>query len=152
MSEIKMKISIPADNDGFVLFQCPICGVHFKLRPSDFEDDSIISIKCPSCGLLSENYFTDDVIQLALDMSENAAMDILYNEMKEWERQFNGNGFSFKAGDKPKEKLENPIVALVEALSVKNYSCCHKEAKIKPILKMCGSYCPFCGVKDYENE
>ena len=35
----------------------------------------------------------------------------------------------------------------IEALEVEEYPCCKREAKIKPIYKMCGSYCPFCGVR-----
>ena len=37
----------------------------------------------------------------------------------------------------------------IEALERKMYSCCKMEAKIKPILKMSGSYCQYCGVMDY---
>ena len=35
MEKIEMEITIPADNEGFVLFQCPLCGEFFKVNPTD---------------------------------------------------------------------------------------------------------------------
>lgn len=146
VSEINMKITIPADNDGFVLLQCSLCGQFFKLKAGDIESDDVIEIWCPNCGLKSDAYFTEDVLELATKISENIAMDMLFNEVKRWERQFKGKGLTFKAGKKPKPKIENQIIAGIEALEVQKYNCCNREAKIKPIVKLSGSYCPFCGV------
>lgn len=146
MSEIVMNISIPADNDGFVLFQCPLCGEFFKLTSSDVQADDMIEIWCPCCGLKSKNYLTEDVIELAMKMAENVAMDMIFTEMKKWERQFKGSGLIFKAGKKPKQKTENPIISGIEALEIQKYDCCKRQAKVKPIVKLIGSYCPFCGV------
>jgi hypothetical protein len=39
MSDATFEISIPADNDGYALMQCPNCGEFFKVKPDDFEDD-----------------------------------------------------------------------------------------------------------------
>jgi uncharacterized C2H2 Zn-finger protein len=72
---MEMTIEIPADNDGFVLLQCALCGEIFKVKPCDFEDDT-----------------------------------------------------------------------------VHQYRCCNREVKIKPLLKIAGSYCPFCGVKEFETQ
>ena len=64
--EINMTISIPTDDDGYVLLQCEHCGTYFKGTPSDLKDDGVFNIFCPSCGLISENYVTDDVLELAI--------------------------------------------------------------------------------------
>lgn len=144
MADINLEISIPADNDGFVLMQCPLCGEFFKLTPDDIEAEDVLEIWCPCCGLKSENYLTEDVVELALKMAENTAMDLVFKEMKKWERQFKGNGLSF--GKKPTSKPEDPVVAGIEMLEIQKYECCKRQAKIKPIVKMIGSYCPFCGV------
>lgn len=66
MSTIIGEVSIPADDQGFVLMQCPLCGEFFKIKPGDYHAEDVIEIWCPSCGLKAENYFTDDVIELAL--------------------------------------------------------------------------------------
>lgn len=77
--------------------------------------------------------------------------DLIYNEMKKWEKKFKGSFISFKAGKKPQHEEEYPIKYGIEALEVEEYPCCKREAKIKPIYKMCGSYCPFCGVRYEEH-
>lgn len=82
--EINMTISIPTDDDGYVLLQCEHCGTYFKGTPSDLEDDRVLHIFCPSCGLISENYVTEDVFELAMKMVTNAVNDMVYNEFKKW--------------------------------------------------------------------
>lgn len=150
--ELNVTISIPADDDGYILLQCPHCGTYFKIKPSDFEDDSVLHIFCPSCGLIGENYLTDDAINLATTMIKNRAMDMIYDEFKKMERQFKKGPITFKAGKPPKHDAEDPIRSGLETLEVVAFPCCKREAKIKPLIKMAGSYCPFCGVKVYEYE
>lgn len=152
MNDISMKIEIPTDNDGFLLLQCPLCGEYFKITPSDYEDDGVLEIFCPNCGLVDENYLTEDVVKLAMVMTHNVGIDLVYDEMKKWERKFNGGLVSFKVGKKPAHEYENPIHATIEALMITHFRCCEKSAKIKPVLKISGCYCPFCGVKDFEVE
>lgn len=69
--EITMTISIPTDDEGYVLLQCEHCGTFFKGTPSALQDDGVLHIFCPSCGLISENYITDDVLELAMKMVKN---------------------------------------------------------------------------------
>ena len=109
MSTIIGEVSIPADDQGFVLMQCPLCGEFFKIKPEDYHAEDVIEIWCPSCGLKAENYFTDDVIELALKKTKNYANDLIYNEMKKWEKKFKGSFISFKAGKKPQHEEEYPI-------------------------------------------
>ena len=150
--EIHMEISIPTDDDGYVLLQCEHCGSYFKATPSDIEDDGVLEIFCPSCGLVSENYATEDVIELALAMAENVAMDMVYDTLKKMERQFRNSPISFKMNKRPKYEAENPIRSGIGALEIATFPCCKRTAKVKPLLKMTGCYCPFCGVKNYEIE
>ena len=152
MADIELKISIPADNNGYVLQQCPFCGEYFKLTPDDCADEGVLGVFCPSCGLSGENFVTEDVLELAIVMTKNVAMDAIYDEMKKWEKQFNSGFITFKAGKKPKPEPENPIRAGIEALTIIQFPCCKRTAKIKPMLKFTGCYCPFCGVKEYELE
>lgn len=144
-----MKVEIPADNEGYALLQCSLCGDYFKITPHDYEDDGILELCCPNCGLISDGYFTEDVVELAMAIANNYAMDMIYQEMKKWERKFKGGLVTFKAGKKPKEKYESTIRATIEALTVHKYQCCDRSIKIKPLLKIAGSYCPFCRVKEF---
>ena len=146
----EMSISIPTDDDGYVLLQCPDCGTYFKATPMDVEDDGVFQIYCPSCGLAGETYITEDVVELAIAMIKNKTMDIIYDEFKKMERQFTKGPMTFRAGTPPKHEPEKPIYSGIDALEIAEFPCCKRTAKIKPLLKMTGCYCPFCGVKNYE--
>ena len=152
MSDVRLEISIPTDNEGFALLQCSICGDYFKVKPSDYEDDGILELHCPSCGLCGENFFTEDVIDLALTMAKNVATDMIFDELKKMERQFRGSMVSIKVNKKAKNEHENPVSEGIEALAITAFPCCKRYCKIKPMLKISGCYCPFCGVKEYETE
>lgn len=119
--EINMTISIPTDDDGYVLLQCEHCGTYFKGTPSDLKDDGVLNIFCPSCGLISENYVTDDVLELAMKMVTNADNDMIYDEFKKLERHNKKGVISFKAGKRPKHESEDPIRSGIEAMDICNF-------------------------------
>lgn len=153
MSEdMYMEISIPTDDEGYVLLECPNCGTYFKATPNDIKDDGVLEVFCPSCGLIGENYITGDVLELALSMAQNKFMDAIYDQFSDMERQLKNGPITFNPGRRPEHEPENPIHSGIEAMEVANFSCCKRTAKIKPILKITGCYCPFCGVKNYEIE
>ena len=149
---IVKEIASPADNDGFALLQCNLCGEFFKLKPSDVQSDEVLNIWCPVCGLISDGYFTQDVIDLALKMATNIANDLLFDSLKDMQKRFNSGFISMKISKKPDREIESPIVSGIEALEIQKYKCCKKQAKIKPLVKIFGSYCPYCGVKYDEFE
>ena len=142
MDNKTFKIDIPADNDGFVLFQCSLCSEFFKLRASECQADDVIEIHCPSCGLISDNYFTEDIISLAMAMSVNYMREKLYDSFS----SARSNKLVNIKANKPQYEEEYRINSGIEALEVQEYLCCNREAKIKELYKMCGSYCPYCGV------
>lgn len=150
--EITMTISIPADDEGYVLVQCEHCGTFFKCTPHDLRDDGVLHIFCPSCGLISETYITDDVRELATKMVKNVVNDMIYDMFKDLERHNKKGLITFKAGKHPKHENEDSIRSSIDVMEICTFSCCKRTAKIKPLLKMTGAYCPFCGVKNYEIE
>lgn len=143
-----MDITIPTDNDGYVLLQCERCGEYFKITPSDIEDESILWLFCPMCGMTSESYVTEDVMELAVKMVKNYAIDTIYSALKPLEKTSKKSPIKIKIGKKPKKEYESPISAGIDSLVIQEYKCCSKTAKIHPLLKVAGSCCPFCGV-DY---
>ena len=56
MSVETITLSIPTDSEGFVLLQCDLCGSFFKFIPEDYEDEKVLDIWCPECGLQAENF------------------------------------------------------------------------------------------------
>jgi len=151
-SEFKIAISIPTDDYGYILLQCSYCGTFFKSTPDDIEDNRVLKLYCPSCGLNSDEYITEDVLELATAMTNNKLVDIVHNEFKKMERQLNKGPVTFKAGKRAKYEPENPICSGIEALETATFPCCNRTVKVKPILKITGCYCVFCGVKNYEVE
>lgn len=150
--KINMTISIPTDDEGYLLLKCGHCSTFFKVTPYDLKDDRILFIFCPSCGLVSDNYFTDDVLKLARTMGENKAMDMAYDKLKDLERSSRNGMFRIKLKSHRHRENEDPIRSGIEALEVCMFPCCARSVKIKPLLKITGAYCPFCGVKNYEIE
>ena len=151
--ELHITISIPTDDEGYILLRCEHCGTFFKATPSDIEDDGVLHIFCPSCGLISDSYVTEDVIELARRIVENKVNDMIYDAFKDLERHNKRNSVvKFNAGKRPKHETEDPIRSGIDALEIASFPCCSRTAKIKPLLKMTGAYCPFCGVKNYETE
>ena len=78
---IKFEIEIPSDNEGFVLLKCEFCGGLFKLKPEDFESESIFNIYCPNCGLTCEDYITEDVLELSQKIIENKVEEMLMKKL-----------------------------------------------------------------------
>ncbi len=87
-----------------------------------------------------------------MSIAKNKAVDSVYDVMKKWEQNFKGSLISFKVSDKPTHEYETPIYATIDSLTIVQLQCCRQHVKIKPMLKMCGCYCPFCGVKSFEIE
>jgi len=146
MDNLKFEIKIPSDSDGFILLQCPICLEYFKLTSKDIESDDNIGICCPFCGKSSENYLTKDVLDLGMTMAKNITMQEIHKELQKIERKTKNNFLQFKAGKKPKNDYEKKLESKIDELIIDKVKCCNKNLKINILTKMCGYYCPFCGV------
>ena len=144
-----IEIPIPPDNKGFILLKCAYCGELFKIKAGDLNDDGILNIYCPSCGLISEQYFTDEVLELAQMKVKNKTIDIVNEQLNKIEKQFKNSFIKFKRKKKFEYEMEHVIYSSIEAMDEVNFPCCKRKVKIKPLLKVTGCYCPFCGVKEY---
>ena len=144
------NITIPTDEDGFVLLQCHICGEYFKLLASEINDDSTINIWCPYCGLNGKQYAPKEVLENAIKIAENEFNEIVHNAFKKMEKETKNSPLKFKSTGKPNLKDIPPIKVKIDKLELQNYKCCNSMAKIQPISKMCGRYCPICGGINYE--
>lgn len=146
MGDLSIEVSIPADENGFILLQCPKCGEYFKLPASDIQSNELRDIYCPLCGLASDSYWTDDVIKLAQAKALNYVLDNLYDEMKKLERSTRNSIIKIQA-NKPDYEEEIGIKSTVDAGKIVKFDCCDKKAKIRHLLDYCGCYCPYCGGK-----
>lgn len=143
------EITITSDQDGFILLQCSLCGGFFKLLTTDINEESNLNIWCPYCGLNGKNYFTEEVIDVAMRMAKNELNEIIHSNFKNLEKKTKNNKiFNFKCGKEPDKELINPIKSRIENFEIKKYVCCNTKAKIKPVALEYGSYCPLCGGVD----
>ena len=145
-NQLSFQIEIPSDEDGFILLQCPLCGELFKLTVTDIKADDVLEIWCPFCGLVSDNYLTDEVVDLAMRRIKNNVNDLLHNELKKIERKFNRGMISLKVTSRPRHEFESPLIPIVDTLVNFDFKCCGRESKVSPILKATSVFCPFCGV------
>lgn len=142
----ELSIEMPIDEDGFVLLQCNLCGEYFKMKAKDIEAEENISIWCPYCGLKGDNYIPEEVKEIAIKKAINEMNNMIYSSFKDLETSTRKNkSCRIKSGKKPKEEEIQPIKAKINKLEDKEYKCCKKKVKIKPLLIETGSYCPFCG-------
>ena len=56
----ELSISIPLDENGFMLMQCPSCRGSFKVRSEDYEADDVEELWCPLCGLKNDSFLPDE--------------------------------------------------------------------------------------------
>lgn len=150
-SDFSFTIEIPCDDDGFVLLQCPQCGELFKLKPSDYEADDVLEVCCPSCGIVSNGYLTDDIVELAMAAAKNKAFEAIHDEMKRLERKTKGKAVSFHAGKRPKPDYEPGLQASVDALEIAMCQHCGRESKVSGLLSMSSYVCPLCGVSNFND-
>ena len=151
-STFYIDIAVPTDDDGYVLLKCPNCGQYFSAPSSDIESDTVLFVHCPHCGLTGDTFVTDDVVDLAKAMAQNKAMDLIHAEMKKMERQFRHGLVSFNAGPRPDHIPEEPLYAWINEMVEVSFPCCHRTAKVRPLLKMTGCHCIYCGVMNFEFE
>lgn len=151
MADKTIQISIPADEDGYVSFECPHCEQRFKLRADEFEESDIINLFCPICGLVHEldHFYSTVFIEKAMNLAEQEAMEMIYDMFKGLERKSRGNKFmKFKAGSKPRVDIKEIYENIDELVEVES-NCCKKHIKVTELDRLIGVYCSYCGVKNW---
>lgn len=147
---VTLEFSIPSDNEGYVLLQCSYCGSLFKIPSETINDVNFLYYYCPSCGLISENYLTDEAIELAMAKTHNYAMSVIHQSFKDLERKTKSKAVSFKVNSKISPVEERSLITRVDLLTVAYFDCCKKTAKVHPLVRLSSGYCPYCGVIDFD--
>lgn len=148
MSEI-IEFSVPSDNDGYVSFQCPHCNELFKLSTSEVQEDDVIILYCPKCGLSDEpsSFTSNDVIEHANVLVENLFNEMINDFSKSLEKGFKNNkNFSFKSGKPLPIEHPNPLYEKDSDFEEFEMSCCNRHIKLKKSGSLGYIYCPYCGV------
>lgn len=149
MDDVTYEINTHGDSDDFMTFQCPYCNNTFKLDAGECQEDDVIELFCPYCGLVDEpnSFLNDEIIQLAMDKAENYMIDLINDFSKDIERIFKGNSCVKVKTDKICNKAEKEVFEVdTEDVEVK-LGCCERHVKVKLSAKESGIICPYCGVR-----
>jgi DNA-directed RNA polymerase subunit RPC12/RpoP len=147
MSEKIFELSIPVDDEGYVTFECPYCGIRFKLEAEEFEASSILDLYCPACGLVNEinSFYTSEVIVKAEEIAMNYAIDMINKMFKDLERGSRNNKFIKFKSNRIKKEYGTELYENVDELEITGLNCCSKTVKVRLLDRYIGIYCPYCG-------
>jgi len=142
-------ITKQTDHDGFSSFQCTLCKEEFKLIPGDVEQDHVLDIFCPSCGIPgpSSEFLTEDMIDNARAAVEEEMAKMINDTIKGYGKSLRkSKNIKFKAG-KPITTRAPQSLFEQKDYDVVEFTCCSKLVKLSTFSKVgIGSYCPYCGV------
>ncbi|WP_138224530.1 hypothetical protein [Paenibacillus algicola] len=141
-------ISKQSDIDGFNSFRCSLCGDEFKLDTNEVQEDDVLEIFCPSCGIPSpiSSFYTDDITEHAQRIAMNEAIKSIDDMFRGLERKYRNNKYiTLKAG-RPIETTTPLPLYEQDNLEQVQFLCCSKNAKLSLVAKTVNPYCPYCGV------
>jgi predicted RNA-binding Zn-ribbon protein involved in translation (DUF1610 family) len=146
-----LSVTIYADSDGFITFECPYCGSAFKLSAADLNDEDfpILELFCPYCGLAGppERFISADVMSALETKAHNYAARTL-------NKAFGGMG----KGVNRKKGLIHTSVSPIETFPEEDVSdddtvesiftckACQRDVKVLHNIGMAKAFCPYCGV------
>lgn len=141
-------VSKQSDIEGFNSFKCSLCSEDFKLKTNEVQEDDVIDLFCPSCGIPSptSTYYTGDILEHAETLVMNEAMDMLNDLFKGFGKTARkSKNITFKRGKslpikQPRSLYENDDLEQIE------YICCNRKAKLSLLSKTIKPFCPYCGV------
>lgn len=145
-----IKFNIPIDNEGFITLNCPHCNFAFKLEFSIANDENVIILYCPSCGLSSypNNFIPLKILKHAETLISNEMKNILNDFTDNLEKTFKKNKYvSFKKNKNFKIEIPEPLFETNHELETLELNCCNSKVKALKANILTGIYCPYCGVK-----
>jgi hypothetical protein len=148
--EYSVEITLPADNEGYVPFECPHCSDRFKLSAAEYEGFEGDDIWCPLCGLNSakSDFLTQEFLEAARQHVENFAREALHKMSKNIERKTRHNkGVRFEAGPAPKRRAVPGLPQEVADMAIVNLKCCDMSVKTAVPGGLAVLYCPYCGTE-----
>ncbi len=146
-----LSITLHADSDGFISYECPFCNSTFKLSASDINDENfpIEELFCPYCGLAdSPNKFLSTAAEEAINnLVHNYAANMLNQEFSKMARSINSKKGLLSMKYKPIEMLPEKDVSDDDSPGdIVKCNTCERAVKVFPNAGMSKVFCPYCGV------
>ena len=141
-----MTISMPLDEEGFMMMQCPRCGDFFKVTSKDYEADDVEELWCPICGLKGNSFWPTEIIELARAKALNRVIGDLEKEITNIGTSTSRQSLiSLKITVRSEHKREGEVLPAVDAFEKSKCGFCGRVTKLKPLVKYVGAFCAFCG-------
>lgn len=129
-----------------MLMQCPRCGGYFKIGSDDFEADDVFELWCPMCGMKSDSFFPNEVVELAKAKALNQFTGDFEKEIAEIGRSVSQQSFiKMTVSSRLDAEREGELLPAVDAYEEVSCRFCGRAEKIRPLPKYVGCYCSFCG-------
>lgn len=139
-------MSIPLDEDGCLLLQCPHCGEYFKVHADDYEAEDVLDLWCPACGIKNDCFLPDEAIELATAKALNLVMGKLEKELADIGKSVSRQSpLRLSVTSHFKKSRERALFPGVDAYVSTTCGFCGRSERIKPLLKYIGAFCTFCG-------
>lgn len=141
-----LSISIPLDEEGYMLMQCPVCGDYFKVRSEDYEADDVGELWCPMCGLKNDSFWPDEVVELAKAKALNQLMGDFEKEIAGIGRTLARQPFmKMTVSSHFDSEREGEMLPAVDAYEEVACRFCGRKEKLRPLPRYVGAFCAFCG-------
>ena len=148
MNEERITLPVPSDSEGFVSFDCPLCGFRFKLNAQEVQEAPESQLYCPYCGIPSDqvSFISQDVIEAGVRRLEDLVRQRINAYANRLARSSRGSrAIEFKPGRPLPPVPEKPLVE-DESLVAIEFPCCSKHVKTFQSKETAPVYCPYCGV------
>lgn len=150
MSEIKFKIEIESDNDGYVAFECPFCETIFGLKSNEYQEwlETNNEIYCPCCGLKDnkDNFYTKEVVEQIKQIALNSAYEQINTAFTKMAKSMSNNKY-IKMTYKPLKttRIDNNIKTEESSDEIFECKSCQHHLKVNYIVGKSRIYCSYCG-------
>ena len=146
-----LSITIYADNDGFITYECPYCGSAFKLSAAYINDDDfpIHELFCPYCGLAGapERFISADAMGALETKAHNYVARMLNKSFGDMVKSVNRKKGLIHMSFTPIDTLPEEDVSDDDTVeSIFTCKACQRNVKVLRNIGMAKAFCPYCGV------
>lgn len=147
----RLSLTLYADSDGYITYECPFCGSAFKLKAADIDDEEfpIQELFCPYCGLTDspERFLSAEAMGALETLAHNYVAQMLNQQFGKMARDINRKkgliSMKFKPIDMEPEK---DVCDEDTPETVFHCAACDKKVKIQSSTGLAKAFCPYCGV------
>ena len=150
MSE-RLSLTLYADSDGFITYECPFCGSAFKLKAADVNDEEfpIQELFCPYCGLTDspEGFLSAEAKEALETLAHNYVARMLNQQFGKMAKDINRKRGPIRMKFKPIDlEPEKEVCDKDTPETVFRCIVCNKEVKVQTNIGIAKIFCPYCGV------